>query len=241
MTSSPTSRATLAFLRIADAVGTLCVGLLLGGCATSPEAQPVPNLYEVKKEISLYVSSGRYQEDVAAVYARAGAYLDTRAHGQTNLAIVLDVDETVLSNIPLLKLNDWNLYLTGPTNSVSGPCSLVDWIKLERGEAIQPALELIRAARSRGVAVFLITARPESLRTPTEKNLRAVGCEWTRLILKPTKLKVQSETEYKAPARQKLVEEGYTILMSIGDQQSDLAGGFAERTFKLPNPFYFAP
>jgi hypothetical protein len=28
---------------------------------------------------------------------------------------------------------------------------------------------------------------------------------------------------------------------SMGDQQSDLTGGYAERTFKLPNPVYFLP
>ena len=38
-----------------------------------------------------------------------------------------------------------------------------------------------------------------------------------------------------------LVEQGYTILLTIGDQESDLAGGFAERGFKLPNPVYFLP
>jgi hypothetical protein len=29
--------------------------------------------------------------------------------------------------------------------------------------------------------------------------------------------------------------------VNIGDQMSDLDGGFAERTYKLPNPFYFIP
>jgi len=27
----------------------------------------------------------------------------------------------------------------------------------------------------------------------------------------------------------------------MGDEMSDLDGGFAERTYKLPNPFYFVP
>jgi len=27
----------------------------------------------------------------------------------------------------------------------------------------------------------------------------------------------------------------------VGDQLSDLSGGHAERTFKVPNPFYFVP
>ena len=43
------------------------------------------------------------------------------------------------------------------------------------------------------------------------------------------------------PERKKLVDQGYTIIVNIGDQMSDLDGGFAERTFKLPNPFYFIP
>ena len=32
---------------------------------------------------------------------------------------------------------------------------------------------------------------------------------------------------------------GYLIILNVGDQESDLTGGFADRTFKLPNPFYF--
>ena len=50
-----------------------------------------------------------------------------------------------------------------------------------------------------------------------------------------------SAADFKAPERRKLTERGYTILLSMGDQQSDLDGGFAERTFKLPNPVYFLP
>jgi hypothetical protein len=31
------------------------------------------------------------------------------------------------------------------------------------------------------------------------------------------------------------------IVASVGDQQSDLDGGFAERTYKRPNPFHAIP
>ena len=34
---------------------------------------------------------------------------------------------------------------------------------------------------------------------------------------------------------------GFTIILSVGDQESDLKGGYAERTFKLPNPVYYLP
>ena len=30
-------------------------------------------------------------------------------------------------------------------------------------------------------------------------------------------------------------------IANLGDQESDLIGGHAERTFKLPNPFYLMP
>ena len=40
---------------------------------------------------------------------------------------------------------------------------------------------------------------------------------------------------------EEIAERGYTIIFSMGDQDSDLAGGYAERTFKLPNPVYYLP
>ena len=43
------------------------------------------------------------------------------------------------------------------------------------------------------------------------------------------------------PARRTLAEQGYVIVLNMGDQESDLAGGHAERTFKMPNPFYRVP
>jgi hypothetical protein len=34
---------------------------------------------------------------------------------------------------------------------------------------------------------------------------------------------------------------GYNIVGNFGDQFSDLKGGFADRTFKIPNPMYYLP
>jgi hypothetical protein len=36
-----------------------------------------------------------------------------------------------------------------------------------------------------------------------------------------------------------LSTEAITIVLNMGDQESDLMGGYAQRTFKLPNPFYY--
>jgi len=45
----------------------------------------------------------------------------------------------------------------------------------------------------------------------------------------------------KTSKRVDIENRGFAIIASIGDQKSDLAGGHAEMTFRLPNPFYFFP
>ncbi len=64
------------------------------------------------------------------------------------------------------------------------------------------------------------------------------GVQWTAVILLPAGAHFESAADFKAPECRKISEQGYTIVLSIGDQDSDLAGGYAERTFKLPNPVY---
>ena len=208
--------------------------LLALGCAT-----PRPSLPEAKRQVEEYVASGRYQADIAAVAAEARRYLESRAGGK--LAIVVDVDETAISNLEMLRLNDYALIEHGGCDPEYGPCSMRAWNELSRGEPIRPVLELTRFARERGLAVFLMTGRREKQRAPTERMLRAAGYDWTRLVMKPDDLRTRSAVEWKAPARKKIADEGYTIVLNLGDQQSDLDGGFAERAFKLPNPFYFGP
>ena len=46
---------------------------------------------------------------------------------------------------------------------------------------------------------------------------------------------------YKSGVRAHIEDLGYEIVGNFGDQFSDLEGGFADKTFKLPNPNYFLP
>ncbi len=46
---------------------------------------------------------------------------------------------------------------------------------------------------------------------------------------------------YKAGTRAYIESQGYDIVADFGDQYSDLLGGYADRTFKLPNPSYYLP
>jgi hypothetical protein len=225
-------------------------------CATSPASRVtttpaatqatgvavgVPNLYDAQRLVEEYIRGGRYDDDVAKVVADARAWLEERTRTAVKPAIVLDIDETSLSNWPAYRLNGWVRLVNGGCDLRQGPCGLRAWQALGQSKAIAPTLALERRARELGVAVFFISGRPPNLREATERNLKNEGYEWTGVILQPEGVHFESAVDFKAPERRKLTEQGYTVVLSLGDQQSDLTGGYAERTFKLPNPVYYLP
>lgn len=90
--------------------------------------------------------------------------------------------------------------------------------------------------------MIFISARPEGRLEATERLLHAAGYSgWEQLILRPQAAVGENAALFKASARRELERSGWTIVANVGDQDSDLSGGHAERTFKLPNPFYFTP
>ncbi len=173
--------------------------------------------------------------------ARAEEWLEQRSKTAKKPAIVLDIDETSLSNWPAYRLNGWGRVVGGGCDLEHGPCGLRAWQALAQSKALSPTLTLARRAHELGVAVFFISGRPPNLRDATERNLREQGYEPTAVILLPEGAHFKSAVDFKAPERRKIAAQGYTIILSMGDQESDLAGGFAERTFKLPNPVYYLP
>jgi predicted secreted acid phosphatase len=46
---------------------------------------------------------------------------------------------------------------------------------------------------------------------------------------------------YKSGTRAYIESQGYNIVANFGDQFSDLEGGYADKTFKMPNPNYYLP
>jgi len=240
-------KGVLCFLTVVGAVGVALAQEVSPSCvpAQLPPLTVGINLGEYKTTLIDYHDSGRYQADLAKVDQEAGAYLTKRvAQPGEKLAAVFDIDETSLSNWPVLKINDFARIASGGCDMNTGPCSFPEWLSKGQDEAIGPTLELYRLARSKGVAVFFITGRHEvrGAREATEANLRRVGYnDFAGLSMEAADMKVASAACYKTPARSKIEQQGYTIVLNVGDQQSDLAGGHAERTFKLPNPFYYIP
>jgi len=196
-----------------------------------------------------YEESGQYQHDIKDAVDKAKTYLAQHSAEKGKLAMVLDIDETALSNWPQLKADDFKFFLAGPCNiSVDGkirpPCGWNKWVALEKSLPIVPTLELYRQARSHGVRVFFITGRTEAQRAATTANLQAAGYEGfagEELVMQPNDPHPGSLVPFKTAARKAIADGGYTILLNVGDQYSDLSGDYAQKTIKLPNPFYCVP
>src|SRR3989442_3862416 len=200
------------------------------------------NLGDLKQQITEYKRSGAYDRDVAAVLKKAQAYVERRASVARMPALILDIDETALSNWPRIQANDYGGSVNGPCDLPAGPCGLISWQLSAKAEAIAPTLALFNAAKAKGVGIFFITGRDERLRAATEMNLHMAGYNgWAELIMRPAGGSTPSASDFKAPERAKISAKGFTIIANVGDQPSDLNGGYSERTFLVPDPFYRIP
>ncbi len=199
-------------------------------------SQPL-NLQLVKKRLIAYYNFGHYREDINAVIAEAKHYLEKRlaenehsAHPK-KLALVLDIDETSLSNYPYMKKRGFS----------SLPKAIKRDLLLASDPPIVSTLKLFRFSQAHHIAVFFITGRTTDFKAATEKNLHTAGYNnWSGLYFRPENYPpTASAAPYKARTRKQIERAGYDIVASIGDQRSDLSGGYADRGFKLPNPYYF--
>jgi acid phosphatase len=232
-------------------LGALAFSALAVACApgapTAPSAAPPlvgepANVGDAKLAARAYRDSGAYERDLAAVASEAGAWLRQRAPHVGRPALVFDVDETALSNWEVILANDFGRFAAGPCALPEGPCGWAAWDQLGKDPPIAATLDVFREARELGVAVFFITGRPESQRAATERNLREAGYGgFARLDMVADGKRYTHAADFKAPRRVAIEQAGYTIVANVGDQPSDLAGGHAERTFLLPNPFYRIP
>ena len=200
-------------------------------------AEPA-NLSHLKTEIKAYHESGEYYKELTAVITKAQECIINRvnlnkqqAHPQ-KLAVVLDIDETSLSNYDSMAAREFG--------GADKP-----WKKevlTGKATAIEPMLSLYNLMLKEGIYVFFVTGRTESQRLPTHKNLNDAGYyHWSGLYLKPETYQHESAIQFKSNTRALIAQQDYTIIATIGDQESDLKGGYAEQGFKLPNPYYYIP
>ncbi|HEX4031823.1 MAG TPA: HAD family acid phosphatase [Terracidiphilus sp.] len=210
-----------------------------GGVSVDEAAEQIPNLDALVTELRQYhdctCRCGCYAHDLETQADRAIALLRERVqHRQPGkeLAIVLDIDETSLSNYQEML----------STKYVFDPTAFDNWVNASAAPAIPGTLRLDKEAQRLGVAVFFITGRYQPERPATERNLSAQGYGWKQLVLRPESTRGESVVQYKSAERAQIAAQGYRIILNVGDQWSDLRGSpQAEFSVKYPNPYYLIP
>ncbi len=202
-------------------------------------AERIPNLGSLVTELKQYhdctCKCGCYAHDLDTQADRAIAFLRRRAAHRApgeKLAVVLDIDETSLSNYAELLREGYAF----------NKQAFDAWVDTASAPAIPGTLRLAKVAQQLDIPVFFITGRPDSETAATERDLRAQGFTWQQLTLRPDSTKGETVIQYKSGVRAQIAAQGYKIVLNVGDQWSDLKGApAAEFSVKYPNPYYLIP
>ncbi|MFI8825924.1 HAD family acid phosphatase [Streptomyces sp. NPDC053431] len=196
----------------ATAAATLgLTALLVVGTAPAASAAD-PDTHLTSTAAIKHVDYTTWRHDVAAVVAQARPYIEERAEDADGekQAIVLDIDNSSLET-------DFHPFWELPT------------------PAIPEVRALVADAHARGVAVFFVTARPGIIQSLTDWNLKRAGYPVDGLYVRSLPDLFAEVSAYKTAKRAEIEAKGYTIVANIGNNTTDLVGGHAERTFKLPD------
>ncbi|MGW3290332.1 HAD family acid phosphatase [Streptomyces sp. NPDC001002] len=157
------------------------------------------------------VDYATWQTDCQAVMDQALPYLKQRiaaAKPGEKQAIVFDIDNTTLET-------DFGFSWPQPAN--------------------KPVLDVAEYAQEHGVSLFFVTARPGIIYLPTEYNLEHDGYEVSGLYVRGLFDLFKDVAAYKTAQRVDIETKGYTIIANVGNSATDLSGGHAEKTYKLPD------
>ncbi|GGW90528.1 HAD family acid phosphatase [Streptomyces noursei] len=235
------------------------------GQATAEHSVPrtdkeIPNLTLVQDKIKAYYGdtvtadgehyaspTSNYARQVRGIEAKARAYLTgalaKKGAGKAKPAIVLDMDDTTLLT--------YNYELKVGFNFT--PKSQDEYLEHTDMAPVFGMNDLVNWAHKKGAEVFFVTGRKEAQRDWSVRNLKNVGygvpLDRAHAYLRdkehpPAYLpcgKTCSTIDFKSGTRRHIESLGYRVVANFGDQYSDLAGGAAARTFKLPNPMYYLP
>jgi hypothetical protein len=222
--------------------------------------QQLRNYYGDPLGTGVAAADSNYAKEAESVAAAGERWLGNNHRTNGTKAIVLDVDDTTLLN--------WNYEIF--SNWAYNPTTNATFVTEQRFPAVPGMVDLVRAAEREGYAVFYLTGRPAAQEQPTLGNLTEDGVGVDAGYPKPTMLSNGEDglftkpavatypdylkaacaddpngscttVHYKSATRAHIESLGYDIVANFGDQYSDLKGGFADRTFKLPNPNYFLP
>ena len=156
-----------------------------------------------------------------------------------NLAVVVDLDETVLDNSHY-QVERWKAGLSFTQDSWS------DWVNRKEAGLIPGAKAFLSTVRKKGVRVVFLSNRMNDNLNPTRENLQALK------VLDPRDLfLLRLDKDDLKEVRRKEVTDGtgrmkkvgpLKVIGYVGDQMGDFPSDrkqeFGKTNFLLPNPMY---
>ena len=167
-------------------------------------------------------------------------------------AVVVDIDETLLDNVPLNARDVVN-------NQVYSYDRWNTWVDQAKAQALPGAVAFLQAAQQKGIAVYYLTNREHSQVTATVKNLRLRGfpVESDEHVLAASTPTGHCESAgYGKNCRRQWVAAHARVLLMAGDSLGDFVQAehntvadqrkavapyvnwLGQRWFLLPNPTY---
>jgi len=142
-----------------------------------------------------------------------GAAIVDQSSPNKKMAIVMDLDETVLDNSPY---NGWLI----ENNKTYNAESWTEWCNLAKAELVPGALEFIEKAKNQGIKIMYISNRSVDDLEATISNLQNSGITVDR---SDVLLKTENSEKIK---RREQVMGSYNIVMLIGDNLADFTDAF---------------
>jgi predicted secreted acid phosphatase len=225
-----------------------------GSTGARVSGEGIPNIDSVKSTVRTYYNatdgiadktSSPYISELADITSDALAHLPA-VDPAARKAVVLDADDTML----------WTYDMEDAAMHFTFDPKLQDvWVQQQRFPATPSMVDFVSAVEAKGYAVFGLTGRGAAQEDATLGNLSKVGytgfdnadffTKWATPADQPsyvTCVATCTTVEYKAGTRKHIEQDlGYDIALNVGDQWSDLQGGYADAKLKLPNPTYYLP
>ena len=206
-----------------------------------------------------------YAREAEGVADQGGHWLGARSK-LPNRAIILDVDDTSLATFNYELYSNWDFNPTTNADfvlnerfpAVPGMVDMVNQAKTEGYAIIFLTGRPGQGQPTDQEPATLLNLTNVGYPTPSPIPTATLGGGSDGIFTKPaianyppylqtacaTELaagKACTTIHYKSATRGYVESLGYDIVANFGDQFSDLDGGFADKTFKLPNPNYFLP
>lgn len=138
------------------------------------------------------------------------------------LAVILDVDETVLDNSPYQG--------AAVTEGISYPTGWTEWVKQEKANLLPGVRDFLNYAAEQKVEVFYVTNRNQEEKDATVANLKQFGLP----NADAAHVFVKSKTSDKT-ARRRTILRDYEIVLLIGDNLGDFDHLFQEHNAERRN------